>query len=108
VCEVGAYVQSWSANGTGFLSDLETADQRANSTWFIRVDPTGDTNAFASHVLVSRGFGFADGIYDKYVLITYLFNATSAKATIFFENLRLWPISNNDNYIDDVYVRCTQ
>lgn len=106
VCEVGAYIQSWSANGTGYLSDLQTADQRANSTWFIRVDPTGGTNAFASHVLVSRGFGYADGIYDKYMLIKYVFTTAGPKTTVFFENIRLWPISNNDNFLDDGYVRC--
>jgi len=108
VCVAGAFVQSWSANGTGFTSDLQTADQRANSTWFIRVDPTGGTSAFANSILISRGFGYGDGIYDKYVEISYQFAATSNKATVFFENLRLWPISNNDNYIDDVYVRCTK
>ncbi len=108
VCETGAYVQSWSANATGYVSDLLTQDQRANSTWFIRVDTTGGTNAFAEGVLVSRGFGYGDGIYDQYVLITYTFTATSSRATIFFENLRLWPIANNDNYIDDAYVRCAE
>ncbi len=108
VCEAGAYVQSWSANGTGFTSDLQTADQRANSTWFVRVDSTGGTNAFANSVLTSRGFGYGDGIYDKYVRISYTFTATSTQATVFFENLRIWPIANNDNYIDDAYVRCTK
>jgi LysM repeat protein len=106
-CEAGAYVQSWSANGTGFTSDLQTADQRANSTWFIRIDTSGGTNAFANNVLISRGFGYSDGIYDKYVRISYTFTATSNQTTVFFENLRIWPISNNDNYIDDAYLRCT-
>lgn len=107
-CEAGAYVQSWSANGTGFTSDFQTADQRANSTWFIRIDQAGGTNAFAQNVLISRGFAYSDGIYDKYVLIAYTFQATGPKTTIFFENMRLWPIANNDNYIDDAYVRCSQ
>ncbi len=108
VCETGAYVQSWSANGTGYTSDLQTADQRANSTWFIRVDQSGGSNAFAEGVLVSRGFGYADGIYDRYVKISYIFRATGSRTTIFFDNLRLWPIANNDNYIDEAYVRCTE
>jgi hypothetical protein len=107
-CETGAYVQSWSANGTGYTSDLLTQDQRANSTWFVRVDLGGNTNAFADGVQISRGFGYGDGIYDQYVLISYTFTATGSRTTVFFENLRLWPIANNDNYIDDAYIRCTQ
>lgn len=107
-CVAGAWVQSWSSNGTGFTSDLQTLDQRANSTWFIRVDPSGGINAFADGLLISRGFGYSDGIYDKYVNIEYEFIATGTRATIFFENLRLWPVANNDNYIDDAYVRCSQ
>jgi LysM repeat protein len=107
-CEAGAYVQSWSANGTGFTSDLSTQDERDNATWFIRVNLAGDTFAFSDANLISRGFGYADGIYDQYVKISYIFTANSTTTTVFFENLRLWPVANNDNYIDDAYVRCTE
>lgn len=113
VCEVTAYVQSWSAadeygtDGKAFTSDTATADDRANSTWFIKVDRSGGTNAFASSVSISSPFGYDTGHYDKYVQIRYSFTASANKATIFFENLRLWPLAHNDNYIDDVAVRCT-
>lgn len=107
-CVAGAFVQSWSSNGTSFTSDLQTFDQRSNSTWFIRVDQNGGSDAFADGVLISRGFGYFDDIYDQYVEISYIFTATSTQTTVFFENMRLWPVSHNDNFIDDAYVRCTQ
>lgn len=107
LCEAGAFVQSWSTDDVlSFASDLVTRDDRDNSTWFIIVDPTGGTNAYANGLLVSRGFGYDDGIYDQYVPISYLFTATGSQVTVFFENLRLWPITNNVNYIDDAYLRC--
>jgi len=106
-CEVGAYVQSWSNFDSDIESDgLDTADGRDNSRWFIKVDPSGGANAFASNLIVSRAFTYTDGHYDKYVKIRMTFTATSDRATVFFENFRLWPIDNNDNYIDDAYAIC--
>ena len=58
-------------------------------------------------MLVSRSFGFSDRHYDKYALIKYTFMATGTKTTVFFENLRIWPVANNESFIDDAYVRCT-
>lgn len=107
-CEAGAYVQSWSGDGSGFTSDLLTEDDRANSTWFIKVSLDGNTFAFSDQNLVSEEFGYEHGIYDKYVKIRFRFTANSTRTTVFFENLRLFPIANNDNYIDDAYVRCSQ
>lgn len=108
-CEAGAYVQSWGNNDpTSFTSQLVTLDDRANSTWTIRVDPTGATQAFANGLPASRGFGYDDGVYDKYALISYTFTATTTQVTVFFEDLRLWGFANNSSFIDDAYVRCTQ
>lgn len=106
-CEVAAYVQSWSNFDSDPESDgLDTEDGRDNSQWFIKVDPTGGTNAFGSNVIVSRAFTHDDGHYDKYVKIRMTFTAQGNRATVFFENLRIWPIENNDNYIDDAYAHC--
>ena len=111
LCEAGAYVQSWSAaswlgsNGP-YTSDIATQDDRDNSLWFIRVDLSGGDFAFDDGVLISRAFGYADGTYDQYALIRYTFTATGRQTTVFFENLRLWPLAHNDSYIDDAYVRC--
>jgi len=104
-CEAGAFVQSWSANTDGLTSTVTD-----NSIWFIRVDLSGGTNAFVSStsMLLSRGFDFADGHYDRYTKISYTFKATGTQTTVFFENLRLWPIANNESFIDDAYVRCSQ
>jgi hypothetical protein len=108
-CEAGAYVQSWSSNDqTTFTSQLVSLDDRANSTWTIRVDVNGGLDAFADGVASSRGFGSDDGVYDNYAPISYTFTATTTQATVFFEDLRLWPFMINSNYLDDTYVRCTQ
>ena len=107
-CEVGAYVQSLSTNGTGTTSDLTTADDRDNSTWFVRVNLTGGTGAFANGLQISRGFGYNDKTYDRFGLIKYTFQATGNRTTVYFENLRLWPLAKNVSTIDDAYLRCTQ
>ncbi len=109
-CVAGAYVQSWSTNAAEPFSDLLTRDQRDNSLWIIRVDLAGGTAAFdeSPSMLISRGFGYEDNIYDQYTEISYVFVATGQLTTVFFENLRLWPLTNNSNYLDDAYLRCTQ
>ena len=109
-CEVSVYVRSWSTNGTDRISDLATSADRENSTWFIRVDKAGGTDAFSqsSSMEISRGFGYLDDIYDNYVQISYIFKATGTQTTIFIDNLRLWPMTRNVNYIDDAAVRCNQ
>jgi LysM repeat protein len=108
-CEAGAYVQSWSTSDPlSFTSQLASLDDRANSTWSIRIDLNGNTEAFADGVSASRGFGYDDGIYDHYALISYTFTATATQTSVFFEDLRLWPFTNNASFIDDAYLRCTQ
>lgn len=110
VCEAGIAVQSWSTNSTSNpFSDLVSRDDRDNSTWFIRIDLNGGTDAFASgpNMLISRGFGYDDGIYDQYAVISYIFTSTGERTTVFFENLRLWPFARNSNYVDNAYLRCT-
>jgi hypothetical protein len=119
VCTVRVWVQSWSTNDPDafgydpsgaltcqYCSDLRTADDRDNSQWRVIVDTSGGTYAFTPGLLASRVFGYNDSIYDRYVQISYTFTARSNQATIFFENLRLWPIAHNDNYIDDAEVTC--
>jgi hypothetical protein len=112
-CEVTAWVQTWSANGdTGtdggaYTSDTKTKDDRDNSTWRIKIDLDGGNDAFDSSLLVSRAFTYDDGHYDKYAKIQFNFTATGSKTTIFFENLRLWPVAHNDNYLDDASVKCS-
>jgi hypothetical protein len=107
VCEIGAYVQSISSNRDSFSSELTTFGQRINSTWTMKVDLSGGNYAFTAGLPVSAGFGYEQGIYDQYVLITHRFRATGNTTTIFFENLRIWPFRHNDNFIDDAYIRCT-
>jgi len=123
ICEVGAYIQSWSTNdstASGWRSQLTTQDERDNSTWQILVDPNGGANPFASGVLGSATFGYTyeptanynrnhggHGVYDQYVPISYTFIAAGTRATVFFQDTRLWPVENNDSYIDDAWARCT-
>lgn len=107
-CTASAYVRSWSNYDSDIASELGTADDRANATWFILVHPSGGSDWKAKEVLVSRAFGYSDGIYDAWAQISFTFNvpAGSTQVTLFFENVRLWPIPNNDNYIDSAAVRC--
>ncbi|MBN1122354.1 MAG: LysM peptidoglycan-binding domain-containing protein [Anaerolineae bacterium] len=108
-CEVGAYVQSLSTNSSGITSDLLTADDRDNSTWYIRVDLSGGESAFTTgdNLLISRGFGYIDGTYDRFAKIGFTFTATDDETAVYFENLRLWPLARNRSYLDDAYVRCS-
>jgi len=111
-CEVGAYVQTWSAgyyigtDGDLYTSYTETEDDRDNSVWRIVIDPEGGTYAFDDDLLRSRDFTYEDGHYDEFAFISFAFTATSNHATVFFENRRLWPFQHNDSYIDDAYVVC--
>ncbi len=113
VCEVSAYVQSWSAagpqgtDGQAFTSDTATADDRDNSSWRIKVDLSGGSNAFDQGLLESRKFTYEDKHYDRYAKISFTFTATGERTTIFFENLRLWPFAHNDSYIDDATAICS-
>jgi predicted GH43/DUF377 family glycosyl hydrolase len=106
VCEVSAWVQSWSAAGPG-ASQLRTQDDRDNVTWYVRVDPEGGTDPWAGRVRASRGFGYSDGVYDTYARISLTFVAAGDQATVFFENTRLWPFMNNASYLDNAYAGCT-
>ncbi len=113
VCEVGAWVRSWSAlqpeqplNPGAWRSSIKAPIEQDNSTWRIRVDPTGGTYAWASEIIASEPFGYEDGIYDSYAPISMTFVAASNQATVFFDNLRLWAYPHNQNTIDDAYVFC--
>ncbi len=124
LCEVGAYVQSWStgnASATGWRSQLTTQDDRDNATWQILVDLNGGSNPFTGgNMLASAVFGYdyepeagynrahgGHGVYDQYVPIRFTFIATGTRTTVFFQDTRLWPVTNNDSYIDDAWARCT-
>lgn len=109
-CEVQVYVRSWSAYDANRDSDLSTTADRENATWFIRVDLSGGTEAFvsSSSMEISRGFGYLDDVYDTFTPISYTFQPIGVQTTIFIENLRLWPMTRNVNYIDDATVRCTE
>jgi predicted GH43/DUF377 family glycosyl hydrolase len=117
VCEVGAWVQSWSApTGEGHdsagrptgpnTSELLAQSDRDNSTWRIRIDREGGSYPWVSRVLTGGPYGYEAGFYDRYALIRYSFVATGGQATVFIENLRLWPFQHNENYLDDAYAVC--
>jgi hypothetical protein len=107
-CEAKAWVRSWSNYMGTAASEAASADDRANSTWYIRVHPHGGIDWKATEVLVSQAFGYEAGHYDAWALISYTFTVPkdSSSVAIFFENARLWPIPNNDSYIDGASLRC--
>lgn len=103
-CRAGAFVKSWSAPSGSLASTA-----RYNSYWFIRVDTSGGTAAFATSpaLLLSRAFDIEDGHYDQFIEISYTFQAIGTRTTVFFENLRREPQANNFSYIDSAYVVCS-
>lgn len=106
-CTVGAHIQSWSNfDGDPESDNLDDPDGRANSQWKIRVDVDGGTDPFDGDFEESRTFTFEDGHYDKYIQVSLNFTAEGNRATVYFENLRLFPIANNDSYIDDAFAYC--
>ncbi len=106
VCHVSAYIQSWSNYDDDPESELTTEHDRKNSMWRIIVNLEGKTLYFLPDNLSSPSYGYSYGIYDKFVKIIFYFTANSHETTVFFEDLRLWPIFNNDSYIDDASIVC--
>lgn len=110
-CEASIWVQTWSANsevgtdGIAWHSDFATQDQKDNSTWYIRIDPAGGTNAFRPD-LVTTEFKFPAVPYDQWTEIRTRFVASGSRTTVFYGNYRLWPLVHNDNYVDMARVRC--
>ncbi len=106
-CTVGAHIQSWSNFDGDIESDnLDDPDGQANSQWKIRVDLDGGDDPFDGDFVESRTFTFDDGHYDKYIEVSLNFTAENDETTVYFENLRLFPIANNDSYIDDAFAYC--
>lgn len=108
LCEAGAFVQSLSTHSANLVSDLALGSDRENSTWRIKVDLNGGDDAFAegSNMLLSPGFSYNEGVYDRYAFVSYTFTATGPQTTVFFEDFRLWPFMRNISYLDDAYIRC--
>ncbi|NDJ52467.1 MAG: hypothetical protein GYB68_05190 [Chloroflexi bacterium] len=110
LCEVGAFVQSWSAiEWPGApISTFDNDDAKRASQWRIVLRLDGEEMAFGSDPDLMRGpfYGFDSGHYDQYIQIRMQFTATSSQTTVFFENLRLWPFRHNDSFIDDAYAYC--
>jgi hypothetical protein len=108
---VRAYVQSWSNYEGDGASELDTQDDRDNSQWRIVWDDQGPRqiyNALGERVINTEVSPTLEGIghYDQWALLEWEFEAESNQATIYFENLRLFPFPNNDSYIDDASVVC--
>ena len=108
LCEVGAWRQAWNNYDDDIESEESTQDDRDNVQHRIQVNLDGKTFAFAEDNLSSRWFGYDDFRYDTWGLTTYQFVANSYLTTVFFESMVLFPIANNDVYLDDVYMRCTE
>lgn len=107
-CVAGAYVQSWTtASSTKFTSDSANVDQRENMQWLIRIAQGNNILRFDGRGgnLVSRNFIFDH--YDSYVPFTYSFVATEPTVTVGFETIVLYPVQNNNAYIDDAWLECT-
>jgi hypothetical protein len=108
-CEVGAYFQMWNNYKGGIESEDSTPDDRANITVRIMVNLSGKTLSFLPENASSRWYGYDDfGGYDKWGKVTYRFVTNDFETTVFFESLVLYPVTNNDVYLDDIYMRCVE
>lgn len=113
-CEAGAYVQSWSNYDGDLASELDSESDRANSRWFMKVDPEGGQFAFLSQNMppdldgdfASGLWGYDQGIYDRWTRIAIEFRAQTSRTTVFFGDARLWPFENNDSYLDAAWLIC--
>ncbi len=106
--EVGAMVRSWFNYDDDIPSDLETEDDWAGSVWWIGIDTSGNKKAFDESLTICRFESTPDSpegknFYDNWVHIYCSFEAQGDVATVYFGNLRTWPIANNDNYIGEAY-----
>jgi hypothetical protein len=108
LCDVGGWRQAWNNYEGDIQSEDSTPDDRANITHRIQVNLSGKTNAFLEENISSRWYGYDDFQYDEWGMVSYQFVANSTQTTIFFESLVLFPVTNNDVYLDDVYLRCKE
>jgi uncharacterized membrane protein YqjE len=109
--EVGAMVESWYNYDDDIPSDLETVDDWAGSVWWIGIDINSDDgidNAFDAGLVtcefpVDPNGSASTNHYDNWVHISCKFTAEGTTATVYYGNSRIWPIVNNDNYLDGAY-----
>jgi hypothetical protein len=106
LCEVGAHVQSWNNYKGDQTSESQSQDDRDNITWRIVINLAGKTLSFLDDNLASRWYGYEDFPYDTWGKIEYQFVTNSHETTVFFESLVLFPVTNNDVYLDAAYLRC--
>ena len=106
ICEVGGWRQAWNNYKGDIQSENQTQDDRDNIMHRIKVNLDGKTGAYLEENLSSRWYGYDDFPYDTWGLVSYQFTANSARTTVFFESIVLFPVTNNDVYLDSVYMRC--
>jgi hypothetical protein len=101
-CELTAMYKSWSNN-----DDVEGSDgDYHNSQWHVRIALYGNTD-WENTIDQVRSEKFEPS-YDTWSKMEFSFQVPkdSARVTIYFENLRKWPVGNNDNYLDQAVLRC--
>lgn len=81
-------------------SDVASEDDRRGIWAYVKVDPTGGTYVYADTVQSSRTYGYYDGLYDQYGVISYEFVAQTVQSTIFLGCSNRWAKSHNDCYFD--------
>jgi hypothetical protein len=128
ICTASVYIQSWSRADwdnklpieVNLKSEFPNDDGYSNSLWRIAVDPYGGVNIDSTNVVKSSWYSIPKSItsingesvvyldhYDKYAQMTYTFTAKGSFATIYFENLRLFPFTFNDSAWDDASIVCS-
>ncbi len=82
-------------------SDLDNPDDATSSRWQICVNQTGDTFAFDESNVCTQPFHIP---WDTWHNFGMLITANSSQMTVFFINERLYPLPNQDSYIDNIQI----
>lgn len=105
---VGAWVRAWQNDDDDPASELDKPSDYEGAFWQIVVALDGNLFAFASSNVVC-GEWHATGkedmkFWDAYYLIECEFVANSSTTVVFVESWRVWPVPNNNSFIDDAYI----
>lgn len=93
------------ARGALYKSDVATADDRSAAHVRLGYDPTCSADAFASSVIWSPDYGYAEGFYDEFQQMTMTIQVDMNCVSVFIGGTNRYAVGNNNFYIDDASLR---
>jgi hypothetical protein len=89
---------AWEAGTQPHDTGDKQQDAKANFTFQVGIDPTGDTDPLADTVVWGKGYHIYNG-YVKQLEVEA--TAESDSVTVFIRSKTLWAFKHNDAYVDD-------